>query len=147
MKDHILWSVNNTKQPLRTIALMLSIVTPIGSCVAAQMNENETFNRLVEIMDVRKQLWFEPPPNGARDYDVSSVVCPVVSEDRLSEMYTELQGSGEVEYHNFVEANDSYPANTKLWTIKRPVGNGDTAFLDVTMTEGSICKARYQHIR
>lgn len=131
----------------RSIILSLVSVSFVIGCSGNSVGNSDIYAQLLSIMDDRKRLWFDPGPEGTREFDVSTIVCPIVSEELLTTMQDQIGASGDVEHLEFAEVNGSYAAGTKLWSIKTPVGNGDTAFLDITITRDATCRARYQHLR
>jgi hypothetical protein len=103
----------------------------------------ELYMALRTFMDERNRLWFAPPPEANRDIDVSATVCPMVDNQKL----TELLGAGPYGIRSRVLTDDPVaPSGTRLWEIPGHKSWFDHEFLFIWIGD-EYCLAQYRHTK
>lgn len=119
-----------------SLSIASEVTTELGS-----LRGKELYVALRSFMDERNRLWFAPPPEANRDIDVSSTVCPMVDNQKL----TELLGAGPYGVRSRVLTDDPIaPSGTRLWEIPGHKSWFDHEFLFIWIGD-EYCLAQYRH--
>lgn len=141
------WLSTNTGriQRILLVGFSLGLLQPIAAC-GQTVPENKLYNELTSIMEERRVLWFTPTAEGgSRERDISEIVCPLVNEQSLRQMYA-TPGLRQTVSYDFFERADIYPSNTQRWMISRRIGPITSQTLTVFVFENTSCRAIYKHI-
>lgn len=140
----IVWRFPRVRIPfVIVLAITLSwnfIFPPIKS-------DNALYLVLTEILDERARLWKLPPSEGrTREYDISDLVCPLVSESSLSEMYEAtktITAGPRVNYNYIANGQGVVPDGAGDWSlVRRRMFHSELLF--VWLKEPDYCYARFQ---
>jgi hypothetical protein len=102
---------------------------------------NEFDAQLLTIMRERTRLWQLPrAEGGTREIDISALICPIVTAEKLSEL--QRVNAGNVEY----VPDAQYPPGSQLWNIKGDVIDPMTvSMLGVWLGPKTRCEAQFRH--
>lgn len=132
----------------------IALFPTLASCGEVR-TDKALYNQLSDIMAERKRLWETPvSEGGTREVDISDIVCPVVTEETLEDMYVDpsipkdsMPVSGEAVQYDYFETSQVYPDQTRRWALIKPIGIFGTAqVLDIAIAPGKFCEARYRHM-
>jgi len=125
-------------------AVTLSLI--LASCGNAAIT-NPLYLQLQGIMEERKQLWsIAVAKGGTRERDISYLVCPLVTEQAMEEMYAVPEIAKTMQYE-YIETSQVYPPNSRRWTLLKPLELGSGQVLSIRIASGNYCRVTYRHMR
>lgn len=85
----LIWRFPSVRIPFATL---LAITLSWNFIFPPTRSDNALYLRLTEVLDERARLWTTPrSEGGTREYDISALVCPIVSRQSLMEMYEDAR--------------------------------------------------------
>ena len=127
------------------LGLLLSLTFGLFSCGTVPSQRpaaNALDAQLLATMRERTRLWQLPTAEGGtREIDISTLICPMVTAEKLSELYRD--NAGNVEY----VPESQYPPGSQLWRIKGDViGPLEVSILAVWLGPETRCYAQFRHM-
>lgn len=140
----IAWRFPKVRIPFATvlaIALCWNFVFP------PIRSDNALYLRLSEILDERARLWTLPrSEGGTREYDISHLVCPLVSNQLLTEMYQDSISATtgpRVSYQHTNSPAWGPPNERDSWDlVRRKMFHSEVLWIQ--LAEPDYCYARFQ---
>ncbi len=137
------------RHPIMTgfVVVILFLFASYFSKLIPIRTENTLYNQLYKILLERGELWSTPrAEGGTRERDISHLVCPLVSEEKLNEMYSSLKYSRKLEY-NYYETSVVYPDNSKRWIIKKYYDPLRVDQIIITLASEGYCRVDYRNMK
>ena len=119
----------------------LSLMLILLSALAAQaelMSGKALYNKLSQIM-VEEERGF---PGGARN--MTAVICPIVSEETLNQMYSDPDLREKVQY-TYIEHDQSgrFSGPVRQWFLIKPLTIYSSYLLIITLADNGYCQATF----